>query len=198
MNPISEQQLIDLKRRYSEPQRYYHTWAHIEALLGHFESIKRELHDPDAVLFALYWHDAIYDPQALDNEERSAEVLLVEAKNLIGAESLEAAAQIIRATKAHKVPAGLSYERERDLKLFLDMDLSILATPPIVYAQYDADIRAEYSFVLLEAYKRGRLAVLSGFLERERLYFSDYFYTLWEQQARLNLQGSIETLVKME
>ena len=183
-----------LKARYDEPQRHYHTWAHIQALLAHFELIKDQLFDPVAVLFALYWHDAIYDPQAPDNEEKSAELLRAETADLIDADTLEAAAQIIRATKSHQVPHGLSDSRESDLKLFLDMDLSILATPPDVFAQYDADIRAEYSFVPIDAYKSGRSAVLSGFLERERLYFSDHFYDRWEQLARRNLQSSIADL----
>jgi predicted metal-dependent HD superfamily phosphohydrolase len=58
-----------LRQRYYEPQRHYHTWAHVEALLGHYRRWVRSLNRPEPVLWALYWHDAIYDPQRKDNEE---------------------------------------------------------------------------------------------------------------------------------
>ena len=75
MRAPSPSLIDDLKRRYGEPQRHYHTWEHIEALLGHYQTMVDQLNDPIATLWALYWHDAIYDPQAGDNEDKSADLL---------------------------------------------------------------------------------------------------------------------------
>ena len=71
--------LEGLRTRYAEPQRHYHNWLHIEAMLKHFRRWEDEFHRPEPVLWALYWHDAVYDPLAQDNEEQSAQLLEREA-----------------------------------------------------------------------------------------------------------------------
>lgn len=187
-----------LKARYAEPQRHYHTWAHIEALLGHFDDIEKQLHDPTAVRWALYWHDAIYDPQAGDNEDKSADLLREQAPAELAAEQLERADCIIRATKSHQVPSGLTTEEASDLALFLDIDLSILGAPQAVFDRYETQIREEYEFVPADIYRQARGGILKGFLARERLYFSEHYYALWETTARENLQRSITRLERKD
>lgn len=198
MSIVQGDLLASLRQRYDEPQRHYHSWAHIEALLRHYETIKSKLNDPDAVLIALYWHDAIYDPMAADNEAKSADLMLEEAQGLLPEDRLKRADTIIRATATHTVPEGVSDADKSDLELFLDIDLSILATPKAVFDQYEQDIRKEYAHVPIDLYRQGRGAVLTTFLERERLYFSDGFFSKWEQTARTNLQTSIDLLSKLE
>lgn len=187
-----------LKARYREPQRHYHTWAHIEALLGHFDDIQPHLHDPTAVRWALYWHDAIYDPRASDNEDQSADLLSAQAPPELSAAHLMRADRIIRATKSHQVPQGLSLKDASDLALFLDIDLSILAAPQPVFERYEAQIRAEYAFVPEDLYRQARSGILTGFLARDRLYFSDHYHALWERPARANLQRSITRLERKD
>jgi len=187
-----------LKARYAEPQRHYHTWAHIEALLGHFEDIQNQLHDPTAVRWALYWHDAIYDPQASDNEDKSADLLREEASPELAAEQLERADCIIRATKSHQLPAGLGAQDASDLSLFLDIDLSILGASRSVFDRYESQIREEYSFVPTDIYCQARGGILKGFLTRDRLYFSDHYHALWETTARENLQRSVARLERKD
>lgn len=194
----STEQLDELKRRYSEPQRHYHTWKHIEALLWHLDGISDQLNDSDAVLWALYWHDAIYDPQASDNEDKSADLLSEMAGTDLPNPSLRRADRIIRATKQHLVPDGLTRDEQSDLELFLDIDLSILAAASDVFDRYETHIRNEYAFVPKAVYVQARSAILQGFLKRERLYFSDHFYSQWETRARANLQRSIDQLNKQE
>lgn len=189
-----ESLIAGLKARYGEPQRHYHTWSHIEALRTHYDHIQDQLNDPISVLWALYWHDAIYDPQANDNEDKSADLLRKEAPPDLGQESLERADRIIRATKSHQIPSGLTAEDSADLALFLDIDLSILGTPQPVFDRYEAQIREEYAFVPADIYRQARSQILRGFLTRERLYFSEHYYAIWETAARENLQRSIDQL----
>jgi len=183
-----------LKARYGEPARHYHSWDHIEALLRHYRRWEVHFHRPEPVLWALYWHDAIYDPQAKDNEEQSAVLLEREAQGHLPADDIAFAATIIRATAAHKVPDGLGPGDAADTALFLDLDLSILGAPTHVYDRYETDIRAEYAFVPKAAFRAGRGAILKGFLARERLYLTDFAHAEWDLRARENLKRAIAAL----
>ncbi|MEQ8300785.1 MAG: hypothetical protein RH945_09605 [Hyphomonas sp.] len=187
--------LLDgLKARYGEPQRHYHTWDHIGALKRHYDDLSAHWHRPVPVLWALYWHDAIYDPTASDNEELSAQLLEAEGSSVLAEDDLALAAQIIRATAKHEIPSGLDPDDENDLALFLDIDLSILGAPAPVFDQYEADVRAEYAFVPDEAFRAGRLRILNSFADRETIYFTKAGQNRWDQQARANLGRSIARL----
>lgn len=187
--------LLDrLRERYAEPQRHYHTWAHVEALLAHYRKWVRYFQRPGPVLWALYWHDAIYDPQASDNEEQSALLLEKEAAGLLSPHDVTFAARLIRATATHTIPDGLPTSDAEDLALFLDLDLSILGAPEEVYDRYEQAIRAEYAFVDEDQCRAGRSAILKGFLDRDRLYFTDIAHTDWDAAARANLTRAIRAL----
>ena len=183
-----------LRERYAEPQRHYHTWAHIDALLGHFRRWVRYFHRPGPVLWALYWHDAIYDPQARDNEEQSACLLEQEAAGHLSPDDIAFAAAIIRATTSHTMPPGMTGRDAEDLALFLDLDLSILGAPQPVYDRYEQDIRAEYAFVPEDRFRAVRGEILKGFLARPRLYFTDLAHAEWDEAARTNLARAVRVL----
>lgn len=56
-------------------------------------------------------------------------------------------------------------------------------------------IRLEYQHYPEDAYRKGRAAVLKGFLGRERLFFSSVAETEgWEERARENLEYEIGLL----
>jgi len=190
----SQTLITGLKARYAEAQRAYHTWAHIEALLGHFHTLGDHIHDKTRLLWALYWHDAIYDPTRSDNEAVSADLLRAEGKAALPANTLEDAAIIIEATAKHELPAALKGDALSDAALFLDIDLSILGSRPDVFDAYEDHIRFEYSFVPIEIYTPARSKILSGFLARKQLYFTRVCADLWEENARTNLARSIARL----
>jgi predicted metal-dependent HD superfamily phosphohydrolase len=61
-----ERVFAELVKRYSSPERHYHTLMHIEAML-------ELLPQPSpALVLAVWFHDAVYDTHSADNEERSA------------------------------------------------------------------------------------------------------------------------------
>lgn len=196
-NGPPEALISGLRSRYTEPHRHYHSWAHIEALLRHYHRWEAHLYRPVPVLWALYWHDAIYDPQAKDNEEQSARLLEQDTASHLSAEDIAFAAAIVRATAGHALPAGLREADAADMSLFLDMDLSILGSPESVYDRYELDIRKEYAFVPAEAYRAGRGAFLKDFLKRPRLYFTELAHKEWDAPARANLARAIEALERM-
>ena len=185
--------LAMLRQRHAEPQRHYHDWTHIEALLGHFDRLGSRIHDRDAVLHAILFHDAVYDPEADDNEQRSAQLLLDAAPPIADA-SLEFARRMIEATDGHAMPAVLTDQERGDMAHFLDMDLAILGASPERFAIYEDQIRREYAHVPTERYRAGSAAVLRGFLERDELYFSEWGKETFEAAARVNLQRSMAAL----
>lgn len=191
---IPTELIDDLKARYGEPQRHYHTWDHIEALKRHFDNLEAHWHRPEPVLWALYWHDAIYDPTRPDNEELSAQLLEDEGAAHMSANELALAAEIIRATAKHEVPEGLSDDDRADLALFLDIDLSILGAPVSVFDEYEVNVRKEYAFVPEEAFRTGRAKVLKSFADRPAIYFTEEGRGRWDAQARRNLSKSLAQL----
>lgn len=175
----------DLRARYSEPQRHYHTWQHIEELLALFDEIEPRLADRQAVLFAILYHDAIYDPTARDNEERSVLLLHQQAAGLLDPDSLARAEAMVLATIRHELPQG--HGIRSDMAHFLDMDLAILGAAPERFAEYERQIRLEYAHVPYDAFAAGRAAVLRRFAERPALYFSEWGRDRFEDMARANL-----------
>ena len=64
----------DLARHYSEPSRYYHGWTHLTHCLREFDKAANRMEIPDIVELAIWFHDAVYVPGAIDNEQLSADL----------------------------------------------------------------------------------------------------------------------------
>ena len=184
--------LSALRERHAEPQRHYHDWTHIEALGRHLDAASERIHDREAVLYAILFPDAVYDPKASDHERRSA-ALLLKAAPPIAPHSLQSAHTMIMATEGHALPESEGTERS-DIAHFLDMDLGILGAPPDRFDLYEDQIRKEYAHVPEEAFRKGRAAVLRRFADREQLYFSQWGRERFEQAARANIARSLKRL----
>ena len=83
---------------------------------------------------------------------------------------------------------------DADLARFLDLDLSILAAEPAVYARYAEAIRAEYASIPDAIYRPGRAKVLQKFLDRPRLFHCGDLQARWDEAARQNLADEIARL----
>jgi len=179
-----------LVERYSAKDRAYHTLSHIQSLLSMGETLRDKFQDYDAVCFAIWFHDVIYNTKKSDNEEKSAD-FAVEALTALGvsASTIAFTREMILATK-HHLGADLTW----DAMAFLDMDTSILGAPEEVYKQYSRAIRIEYSWILDFLYRKGRKKILHDFLDRERIYFTEEIGSKYEAQARRNIEGEIRAL----
>jgi predicted metal-dependent HD superfamily phosphohydrolase len=182
--------LVELQAAYAQPQRFYHNQQHLQECLTRLNEVKHLARYPEHIAIALYFHDAIYDPQAHDNEAQSAAWVAHVLKSSGASMALiERIKQWIMATQHHVI-----HEDDNDGKLLLDIDLSILGQEPARFKQYEQQIKQEYAWVADEAFKQGRCQVLESFLQRKWIYQTDYFRKHLEHQARLNIQAALEGL----
>ncbi len=82
-----------------------------------------------------------------------------------------------------------------DLVYFLDLDLSILAKEDTIYQSYCHNIQKEYAHIHPLLYKIGRAKMLSQFLLKKRIFYSDHFYQRYEKLAKQNIRCELKTLV---
>jgi predicted metal-dependent HD superfamily phosphohydrolase len=177
---------------YTEPNRHYHTLEHLAEMfrvVGRLANLCRDLR---AVRLAVWFHDAVYDPRAKDNEERSA-ALVTDWLGPLGlpGDVLTRAAGLVRAT-AHL--SGDSSAADPDADVLLDADLAILGASEDRYRRYAEDIRREYAFVPEETYRAGRAAVLKHFLTLPRIYRTVPMAEAGEAAARRNLAAELGRL----
>lgn len=179
----------ELLGAHAEKHRAYHTLDHIAACLRHLDSVEEKLENPEEVEMALWFHDAVYDPFSATNEEDSAE-WAADWLQERGAHKTVIAriTDHILDTKSHDIPENL------DGQYMLDIDLSILGTPPSIYDEFESNIRREYKRVPRFIFRKKRKEILQGFLARDRLYTTDYFHEKLEGQARINLIRAISYL----
>ena len=62
-----------LLARYAEPHRRYHSQQHLHECLVHLRPALHLTEHPGEVEIALWFHDAIYELKAQDNEAQSAQ-----------------------------------------------------------------------------------------------------------------------------
>jgi predicted metal-dependent HD superfamily phosphohydrolase len=92
------------------------------------------------------------------------------------------------ATRHKAVPRGT------DAEILVDVDLSILGAAPERFDQYERQVREEYAWVPHFLFRRERKAILKEFLARPRIFSTTHFRDRYEQQARSNIERSLERL----
>lgn len=176
-----------IEAAYSAPSRHYHT-------LQHLSDVYADLHEyyagkvPAATVFALFFHDIIYSALRGDNEKRSAEHTRDMLCKWQADEALiNSVAEMIEATATHE-------SGDKETRFFLDADMAILGAESIQYAAYIAAVRREYSVFPDLIYNSGRRKFVEAMLRRDRIFLTDYFYSRYEAQARVNLSNELNQL----
>ena len=179
-----------IEAHYQSNGRYYHNLSHIEELLAYFNEYNSNIKYKNEILFAIFYHDIIYDPKNKNNEEKSAEFAKKELQKLnIQDTIIKQIYNYIVATKHHNNPT-----KDNDLNYFLDFDMAILAKNSSDYIKYSKQIRKEYSIYPDFMYRKGRKKALQHFLKQDKIYKTDIFYTLYEEKARKNISMEIKSL----
>jgi predicted metal-dependent HD superfamily phosphohydrolase len=181
----------DLLERWSQPHRRYHTPDHLALMLRVIDEHAGLADDPDAVRLAAWFHDAVYEVFAADNEERSAALASTTLAALgLSASRVSEVARLVRLTAGHDVAAG-----DRNGALLADADLAILASDGAGYARYAEAVRAEYAAVADEVFRPGRAAILRRLADRPEIFRVVPARADWTARARANLGAEIATLL---
>ena len=170
----------------SDEKRYYHNIWHVAELLRHLEAHQADISDPEAIQWAILYHDYCSDGWlrcGVKASARRASDVLVE----LGAPlRLRSKVQRYILATEHHLPTD-----DRDLAYLLDFDLAILAARPDRYNAYVGDVRREYRWLPTPVFRRRRNAFLRRYLGRAHLYQTDAFRRTREAAARANMQAEL-------
>lgn len=179
-----------LLERWGEPHRHYHALPHLSSVLRVSGMLERAGELPGelrpATLLAGWFHDAVYNGAAGQDEEESAQLAERQLDALLPAPVVAEAARLIRLTASHA-------PEDDDLagSVLVDADLEVLGREPAAYRRYAAQVRADYAHVPDEQFSIGRAQVLRRLLGSPRLFRTRTGYRLWEAQARQNMEQEL-------
>jgi pantetheine-phosphate adenylyltransferase len=181
-----EEAYAELLNLYGEKQRHYHNLVHIVHSIREMDNAKNLIKNPDQLEFALWYHDAIYNVHAKDNEEKSAE-LAEKRLNKAGLRKqfIDDVTNLIIATKHKEIP------QKEDAKYICDIDLANLGKSQKEFDRYGKDIRHEYKDIPEEQFKLGNAKILKGFFDRDYIYSTDFFRKKYEARTIKNLKRSL-------
>jgi len=176
----------EVKRRYSEPHRAYHTLEHVEYML---RQVTKE--SSDALVAAIIFHDIHYAPRPVPlgfNEAMSAALFA----NFHIKAPLSEVVEMIGASAYH---LDNQQHISEDTKIFLDLDLSGFAASSKVFRRHNDQIDVELANIYKEATPEqiaaGRHSFLLALSGRKNIF---YVRKEWEEQARKNLANEIELM----
>jgi predicted metal-dependent HD superfamily phosphohydrolase len=178
-----------LVKAYSEPMRQYHTLTHLEECMAYLSEVGSLCSQQAEVGIALWFHDAIYNPQQADNELQSAK-WAEQATQEQGASQLvsQRIRNLVLATQHQVQPT------EKDAQILSDIDLSILGASEDRFSEYEFQVREEYSWVPDAQFSAGRQHILETLLSRGSIYCTEYFRDLLEEKAQANIKRSLACL----
>lgn len=175
----------DLKRRLEAPTRHFHNLDHIRDCVEYVDEVASELREPDAVEMGLWFHDAVHDPGAADNERRSAELFVA----LSPGASTGFRHRVARNILATRHAAFVQYD---DRAYVVDIDLAGLGAPWDDFMQKGDLLRRELAGQSDGTYYRAQVGFLNGLIRRPTIYSTGYFRGRFEAAARGNLQRLLE------
>jgi predicted metal-dependent HD superfamily phosphohydrolase len=202
---ISSKELFNLVSLYSEPHRHYHNTKHIWHCFGELEDFTSNsnaiLDDKDIrkLEYAIWYHDAIYNPFSKLNEQNSANLFSVisSEKDKFDYDEIEEIKNLILCTKNHEIHDKAIFNSELQ-KIICDIDLSILGQEPETYLEYSKNIRKEYAHISFEKYKLARIGFINLFLIKKKVFKTAYFQNKYENSVRKNLNQELENLTQLD
>lgn len=187
----------DLVDRWREPHRVYHSTLHLAVALDALDSVAADARVSERALWrarlALWFHDAVHDGVARQDEERSAalvtELLGPLAGTGVSGEDIDEIARLVMVTADHDpapddVVGGL----------VSDADLAVLGGSPAVYTRYTHQVRAEYCDVPDPLFRAGRSEVLRMLLAGGPLFRTAPGAARWQAAAEANLRAELALL----
>lgn len=190
---VKEQLWKEIVNCYSGQNRQYPNLSHITYLYTLLDEYFDKIINPAVIGFAILYHNVVFDAYSPDNEDHSAAFAEAHLKQLnVNQGIINNTKTFIKATRDHKIPAGVSLQN--DLSFFLDFDMAILGVDDEVYKLYSKKIRQEYSVYPDPIYKKGRKTALQRVLALESIFKTNEFREVMEQKARQNINRELNLL----
>jgi len=140
----------EVEQNYSHKKRHYHTLLHLENIIHQLNDVKEKIENWDTLLFAVFYHDIVYNTLNSDNEEQSAALAESRMKQInVPSQLIDTCKAQILATKKHLDNAN------SDTNYFIDADLSILGQDIENYKEYSKNIRLEFLYYPSIIYNAG-------------------------------------------
>ncbi len=175
-----------LIKKYSQKDRFYHNFKHIEDSLEIFDKFSYLAESPLELECAIWFHDIIYDTKIHNNEEESAKFISsILEKGKVNSQIIDKVYKLIIATQ-HNINLF-----SNDENLIVDIDLAILGKSEEIFNLYNKAIRKEYFWVPEDIYLKERKKVLISFYDRESIYYHKEIADLFEKRAKKNLESII-------
>lgn len=185
---VIDDQWKKIVANYTQRTRHYHTLSHLAYMLEELLQAQSFIQDWDAIVFAAFFHDYIYNASAKTNEEKSADAARGYLRAIgFPSHRINRVVGHILATKKHEGCA------DSDTNYFLDSDLAILGADEESYAKYQAGIRKEYKWYPDLLYKPGRRKVLEHFFAMENIFKTDLFRKRQEQAIK-NIERELDEI----
>ncbi|MBT95408.1 MAG: hypothetical protein CL431_05515 [Acidimicrobiaceae bacterium] len=180
-----------LVNAYEESHRHYHTIDHVYACLNLLDGLPLSGQSKDMLEYAIWFHDAIYEPQSRDSEEKSA---------LLAHDWLDKHGVIYAGEVKKIIELTADYNQWRPTQeteqFFHDLDLAVLGSVHDIYQEYAEDIRKEYWHLNDDDYTSGRVSFLENIMEKENIYQTEAFHSMFELSARENIHTELTELLK--
>ncbi len=186
-----------LIERWQAEGRWHHNLNHLIDVLQRVDTLAPEMHHPEAVRMAAWYHGAIFDTSLIteyrraagEDKEASAQLAREELTALgVPARTVEEIAQLICSLRGH-APARDGI----DCQALSDADLGSLAAEPQKYRTYRDNVRREFAHIDLLDYIDARMCLIQKLLDRPSL-FATPLAAQWEDAARENLQAELHRL----
>lgn len=170
---------------YSQKHRFFHTIYHLEYIFNQFDKIN---YFNKNVFFATFFHDFVYRIGYKFNEEHSAFILRSHIEKLgVNIEDIVVIEDYIKKTKYH------NKSNDIHLNIFLDADISILASDSENFDLYCKNIRREYITVDYQIFYRSRYYFFNDLIKNGNIFHSKYFSHL-ETKAQYNIEKEMKII----
>ena len=178
----------DLEAHYMQPQRKYHTLNHVLFCLDRFDECSGYISACDQLELAIWFHDAIYFPGSNLNEAQSANYFDHHLKRWLSDADIKAVTKLIMVTNMTTLPAT------NDQAFMCDIDLSSFGLSWIDFLMDSVALREEQADVATNIFAKNKRHFLNHLLDRESIFITEHFYSLYEQQARKNIKRYLTVL----
>ena len=186
LGPAAEPAGRELLDRWAEPHRHHHDRRHLTEVLDAVDELTGG-DPPTAVVLAAWFHDAVYEGRAGEDERASA-ALAARVLPALAPALVDEVVRLVLLTASHRPEPG-----DDAGALLCDADLSVLAAPPERYASYVQGVRQEYAHVGDAAFRSGRAQVLRALLGGP-LFHTPAAADRWEARARAQVAAEVQRL----